>query len=117
MSEAIETCCTNSHGKIEKELERRRSSIRPINERVAKLREESVNTEVRISSERARLITEFYKSDLAKGKSIPVQRRLPSSTSSSTVAYLLKTGSSSSGLGGALALKRFQLILKSPFTA
>ena len=62
--------------KIEKELKRRRTSIKPINERIAKLREESVNVEVKISSERARLITEFYKSDMAKGKSIPVQRAL-----------------------------------------
>ncbi|RZN63151.1 MAG: formate C-acetyltransferase/glycerol dehydratase family glycyl radical enzyme [Thermoproteota archaeon] len=62
--------------KIERELKRRRSSIRPINERIAKLREESVNTEVKISLERAKLITEFYKSDMAKGKSIPVQRAL-----------------------------------------
>ena len=62
--------------KIKKELERRKSRIRPINERIAKLREESVNAQVKISSERARLITEFYKSDLPKGKSIPVQRAL-----------------------------------------
>ncbi|MGB9630681.1 MAG: trans-4-hydroxy-L-proline dehydratase [Candidatus Methanodesulfokora sp.] len=62
--------------KIEKEVKRRRSSIRPINERIARLREESVSAEVKISSERARLITEFYRSDMAKGKSIPVQRAL-----------------------------------------
>lgn len=76
MSETLSSCCVDVKEKIEKELERRRSSIRPINERVAKLREESVNTAVKISSERAKLITEFYKSDLAKGKSIPVQRAL-----------------------------------------
>ncbi|MGC9104020.1 MAG: trans-4-hydroxy-L-proline dehydratase [Candidatus Methanodesulfokora sp.] len=62
--------------KIEKEVKRRRSSIRPINERIARLREESVSAEVKISSERARLITEFYRSDMAKGKSVPVQRAL-----------------------------------------
>ena len=65
------------HGnRIEKEMEKRRKTIRPINERIAKLREESVSTEVRISSERARLITEFYKKDMARGKSIPVQRAM-----------------------------------------
>ena len=58
------------------ELEKRRESIRPINDRIAKLRDESVNSEVRISVERAKLITEFYRSDLWKGKSIPVQRAL-----------------------------------------
>ncbi|MEM2730194.1 MAG: pyruvate formate lyase family protein, partial [Candidatus Korarchaeum sp.] len=62
--------------KISKELQRRRSSIRPINERIAKLREESVNSMVKVSLERAKIITEFYKSDLPKGKSIPVQRAL-----------------------------------------
>ena len=76
MSEVVSSCCVDVREKIEKELKRRRSSIRPINERVAKLREESVNTEVKVSSERTKLITEFYKSDLPKGKSIPVQRAL-----------------------------------------
>lgn len=65
-----------SHVKINKEIERRKTRIRPINERIAKLRQESVSTEVKVSSERAKLITEFYKSDLSKGKSIPVQRAL-----------------------------------------
>ena len=76
MSETLSSCYVDVRKKINKELERRRSSIRPINERVAKLRKESVETEVKISSERAKLITEFYKSDLPKGKSIPVQRAL-----------------------------------------
>ena len=58
------------------ELEKRRESIRPINDRIARLRDESVNSEVRISVERAKLITEFYRSDSWKGKSIPVQRAL-----------------------------------------
>ncbi len=61
---------------VRKEMEKRRRVIKPINERIARLREESVNSEVRISSERARLITEFYKSDMARGKSVPVQRAL-----------------------------------------
>lgn len=76
MSEAISQSCPEVKKKIEKELERRKSSIKPINERVANLRKESVETEVKVSSERARLITEFYKSEIPKGKSIPVQRAL-----------------------------------------
>ena len=76
MSEAISPSCPEVKEKIEKELERRKSSIRAINERVANLRKESVETEVKISSERAKLITEFYKSEIPKGKSIPVQRAL-----------------------------------------
>jgi len=70
------SCCVDVNEKIQKEIQKRRAAIRPINERIAKLREESVTAQVKISSERARLITEFYKSDLPKGKSIPVQRAL-----------------------------------------
>ncbi len=61
---------------VEKEMQKRRAAVRPINERIAKLREESVKAEVKISDERARLITRFYKNGLAEGKSIPVQRAL-----------------------------------------
>jgi len=61
---------------VHKEMAKRRGAVRPINDRIAKLRDESVNTEVKISSERARLVTEFYKKDMARGKSIPVQRAL-----------------------------------------
>lgn len=42
--------------------------------RIKKLREQSLNAVNRISSERALLMTEFYKSNLAFGDSIPVQR-------------------------------------------
>jgi len=59
---------------IEKEMQKRRAAVRPINERIAKLREESVKAEVKISDERAKLITEFYKNGIAAEKSIPVQR-------------------------------------------
>jgi len=45
-------------------------------ERVEKLRNQSLNAVNRISAERALLITEFYKSDKARGKSVPVQRAL-----------------------------------------
>ncbi len=61
---------------LQEEMEKRRESIHPVNERIARLREESVNTEVRISVERAKLITEFYRSGMARGHSIPVQRAL-----------------------------------------
>jgi len=44
--------------------------------RIAKLREESLNAVNRISAERAVLVTEFYKSDRARGRSVPVQRAL-----------------------------------------
>ncbi|MEM3714561.1 MAG: glycyl radical protein [Nitrososphaeria archaeon] len=62
--------------KISKEINKRRSSIKPINERISRLREESVNSTVRVSPERAKLITQFYNSDIPKGKSLPVQRAL-----------------------------------------
>lgn len=61
---------------IEKEIQKRRSAIRPINERIARLREESVKAQVKISAERASIITEFYKSGIAKDASIPVQRAM-----------------------------------------
>lgn len=61
---------------IAKEINKRRSSVKPINDRISRLREESVNNSVKVSSERAKLITEFYNSDLPKGKSIPVQRAM-----------------------------------------
>jgi formate C-acetyltransferase len=60
----------------EKELKIRRSAIKPINERIAQLREESVNAKVKISPERAILVTEFYRGDMAKGASTPVKRAL-----------------------------------------
>jgi len=47
-----------------------------MNERINKLREESLNAVPRISAERALLITEFYKSDLAQQVSVPVKRAL-----------------------------------------
>ncbi len=61
---------------LEKEIQKRRSAVKPINERIAKLREESVNSKVKISPERVKIITDFYKSGTAKGKSIPVQRAM-----------------------------------------
>lgn len=57
-------------------MARRRDAIRPLNARIARLRQESVGTAVRVSGERAALTTEFYSSEQAKGKSPPVQRAL-----------------------------------------
>lgn len=54
----------------------RRSSIKPVNKRIQKLREESVSTSVKISSERAKLLTEFYKSEQPRGKSVPVRQAM-----------------------------------------
>jgi len=45
-------------------------------ERVKKLRDQSLQAVPRISPERARLVTRFYKSGEAVGKSVPVQRAL-----------------------------------------
>ena len=45
-------------------------------ERIEKLRNQSLRAVNRISAERAVLITEFYKSGKARGKSVPVQRAL-----------------------------------------
>lgn len=61
---------------VEKEMQKKRAVVRPMNKRIARLREESVKAEVKISDERAKVITEFYKSGLTTGKSIPVQRAL-----------------------------------------
>jgi len=47
-----------------------------MNQRIKKLREESLNATPRISAERALLITEFYKGDLAQQVSVPVKRAL-----------------------------------------
>ena len=56
-----------SEVRVEREMAKRRAAIRPISKRIAKLREESISFPVKISSERARLVTEFYKSGQADG--------------------------------------------------
>jgi formate C-acetyltransferase len=61
---------------VEKEMQKKRAVVRPMNKRIARLREESVKAEVKISDERAKVITEFYKNGITAGKSIPVQRAL-----------------------------------------
>lgn len=72
----FETVYTSNSQKVEEEKERRKAVVKPINKRIVRLREESVKAEVKLSVERAKLITEFYKSEEVKGKSIPVQRAL-----------------------------------------
>ena len=47
-----------------------------MNERIKKLRDNSLNAVNRISAERALLVTEFYKSDLAQQVSVPVRRAM-----------------------------------------
>ncbi len=47
-----------------------------LTKRVQKLREQSLNAEYRISAERALLVTEFYKSNIAAQVSVPVRRAL-----------------------------------------
>jgi pyruvate formate-lyase/glycerol dehydratase family glycyl radical enzyme len=47
-----------------------------MNERIKKLRQQSLDAENRICAERARLLTEFYKSPGSQGISIPRQRAL-----------------------------------------
>ena len=47
-----------------------------MNKRIKKLREQSLNARPSISSERALLITDFYKSDVVSRVSIPVQRAM-----------------------------------------
>jgi formate C-acetyltransferase len=47
-----------------------------MNKRIQKLREKSINTHPSISAERAKLLTDFYQSDAAKGLSNPVKRSL-----------------------------------------
>ncbi len=54
-----------------------------LTDRVRKLREQSLNAEETISAERALLVTEFYKSDMAREISIPVRR-------ARTFEYILK---------------------------
>jgi formate C-acetyltransferase len=56
--------------RVNDELSIRRSAVSPITERIGRLREESTTTEVAISSERAELITSFYKDNDVKTPSL-----------------------------------------------
>ena len=62
--------------KISQEIIRRREAIRPLNGRISTLRQESVGSTVRVSGERAALITEFYSTVQPEKWSTPVRRAL-----------------------------------------
>ena len=72
----LESSRVGATERIRQEMARRRETVMPLNGRIARLRQESVGTAVRVSGERATLVTEFYESEQAKGKSVPVQRAL-----------------------------------------
>ncbi len=73
----VDLCKTRSDGtSAEAEMEARRSSIDPLNVRIKRLREESVDEEVEISFERAELITEFYEEESMEEHPKPIQRAL-----------------------------------------
>ncbi len=55
---------------------RSRLVVNNMNERVAKLRRQSVEIRPYISTERAELMTEFYKGDVPQRESVPVCRAL-----------------------------------------
>ena len=61
---------------VQQELKNREDTISPINERVRRLRNESVNKKISISSERAQLLTKFYKTQKLDNISVPIQRAL-----------------------------------------
>lgn len=86
--------------KIEREIVKRRRSIKPINERIAKLREKSEKSPVKVSLERAKLITEFYMSGKASGKSTPVQRALAFKHLMENVSIPIEEGELIVGLRG-----------------
>jgi formate C-acetyltransferase len=72
----IEIENTNIKTSLNRELKQRKSSINPINERVKKLRNENLKSKVIISSERARLLTEFYKTKNIENVSTPVKQAM-----------------------------------------
>ncbi len=60
---------------VEEQLTRRRNSIKPINDRVRRLRDQSVQSIVKVSAERAKLLSNFYASSQdIKEKSVALQR-------------------------------------------
>jgi formate C-acetyltransferase len=66
----------NKKNSLKLELKERKTSIKPINKRVQKLRDESLKSKVSISSERARLITKFYKTNKIENLSTPIKRAM-----------------------------------------
>jgi len=93
-------CYAEVNKRVEEEQKRRRAAVRPVNERIVKLREESVSTEVRLSVERAKLITKFCKSEAAEGKSIPVKRALAFKYLMENVALPVEDGQLIVGIRG-----------------
>ena len=65
-----------SAGSWKEEMEKRRAAIRPATPRIARLREESVQSPVCISTERARIITQFYKKNEVEKYPRVIQRAL-----------------------------------------
>ncbi|MEM2293623.1 MAG: pyruvate formate lyase family protein, partial [Nitrososphaerota archaeon] len=85
---------------LKAEVEKRRKSVKPVNARIARLREESVQTEVWVCAERARLLTEFYKSGEAQGLPVPIQRALAFKYLMERVSLPLEEGQLIVGLRG-----------------
>jgi formate C-acetyltransferase len=56
------------------EIKHREKTINPVNERVKILRDKSLQKKIMISSERAKILTDFYKSNEKNNDSIPVKR-------------------------------------------
>ena len=85
---------------ISGEVEKRRSSIKPVNSRIQKLRDESVGASSKVSAERARFITEFYKNHSVEGKPIAVQRALAFKYLMEKVSLPLENGQLIVGIRG-----------------
>ncbi len=86
---------------VNEEVTKRKAVVRPVNERIARLRTESVRTPVTISAERAKLITEFYKSGAAEGLPMPVQRAMAFQYLMERVSLPIEEGQLLVGLRGA----------------
>jgi formate C-acetyltransferase len=86
---------------VSEEVTKRKAVVRPVNERIARLRTESVRTPVTISAERAKLITEFYKSGAAEGLPMPVQRAMAFRYLMERVSLPVEEGQLLVGLRGA----------------
>lgn len=85
---------------IDSEIEVRKHSVRPINKRVKSLRKKTVEKEVRISPERALLITQFYKSTDSEDLSSPLRRALAFKYLMENVSLPVEDGQLIAGLRG-----------------
>jgi formate C-acetyltransferase len=92
----------DSPGSIDalKEMQKKRSAVRPINARIVKLREQGVLATVSISGERAALVTNFYQSGITAGKSFAVQRALAFKYLMDHVSLPVEDGQLIAGLRG-----------------